>query len=236
MATRIIHPPIKVGDTFGRWTVLSTAPLSIHNKRCWYCRCQCGVIRNVTDNLLKVGKSQSCGCLHRELVGQRSTTHGMSRKNAKAPEYAAWLAMKARTTYPRDPSFHLYAKRGITVCVGWAHSFENFFADTGSRPGAGYSIDRKNNNGHYSCGHCEECIMNNWPANCRWATAKEQANNRRTNRYITFQGKTLPLKQWAQEIGIQPMSLHARLKKHSLEDALSIPRDPTRPKNYKSRI
>ena len=90
-------------------------------------------------------------------------------------EHDTWRAMKARCTQKRYKS---YKAKGIIVCSGWRKSFLSFYQDLGSRPNELLSLDRIDNDGNYSCGHCEECIENNWPMNCRWATKRTQSQNR----------------------------------------------------------
>ena len=104
-----------------------------------------------------------------------------------------------------DEKFADYGARGIQVCNRW-RDFVNFYADIGERP-RGLTIERIDNNGHYE------------PGNCRWATPKEQANNTRRNRWITFNGETLTLTGWSQRLGIAIGTLHARLSRYGIEDA-----------------
>jgi hypothetical protein len=92
------------------------------------------------------------------------------RKEKPRPEYTAWALMKSRCNNPRHPRYADYGGRGIGVCERWQMDFSAFLADVGPRPGLGYSLDRIDNGRGYE------------PGNCRWATAKEQASNRRPPR------------------------------------------------------
>lgn len=113
--------------------------------------------------------------------GGGNLIHGMS----KTPTYATYRAMIERCTQPHRHDYQYYGARGIKICARWlepgASGVLNFHADMGDRP-EGMTIDRIDNDGHYSCGHCAECVANGWPANCRWATAKEQGANQRPHR------------------------------------------------------
>jgi hypothetical protein len=114
-----------------------------------------------------------------------------------SPTYNAWQNMIARCYNPNHPWFQDYGARGITVCERW-HKFENFLADMGERPKS-LTLERKRNSEGYS------------PDNCIWATAQEQARNRRNTRYLTIGEVTKPLWQWAEEYGISISTIHVRL-------------------------
>jgi hypothetical protein len=124
-----------------------------------------------------------------------------------------WRAMVARCHDPNNSSHRSYGARGITVCAQWRASFEAFRGDMGPRPSSKHSIDRKDNDGPYS------------PENCRWATRKEQALNRRTNTLIEFDGKALTLGEWALVVGVPRLTLLTRITclKWSVAEALTTP-------------
>lgn len=109
---------------------------------------------------------------------------------------ASWLAMKYRCTSPKYINWKDYGGRGITFCERWK-SFDNFMADMGARP-AGFSLERVNCDGNYE------------PSNCKWIPRENQPKNRRTNRTITYNGKTQCICEWAREIGINHFTLQAR--------------------------
>jgi hypothetical protein len=117
--------------------------------------------------------------------------------------------MMQRCYNSKNSGYKNYGGRGIKVCDRW-HTFENFFEDMGKRP-KGLTLDRKDNNGDY-------CLEN-----CRWATAKEQMNNNRNNNWLTHEGETRNITQWAGIIGISRNTLGKRLNfyKWSIEKTLS---------------
>jgi len=129
----------------------------------------------------RYGYETSCGCYQSEVSSQCHTTHGCTIGHIRTPEFKSWTSAWGRCENPNNKRYYLYGGRGIGMCSGWRNDFGLFFKDMGPRP-PGTSIDRIFVNGHYSCGHCEQCIRNNLPMNCRWATAYEQAQNRRNSK------------------------------------------------------
>jgi hypothetical protein len=159
------------GQTFGRLTVLEEAGRDKKGQVRWLCVCDDGNKLVVTSSDLRNGHTQSCGCLRRELAAERMHKHGHTFRRAgsscSTPEYKAWQNARERCNNPNVDNYVNYGGRGIKFLFT---SFEEFFAEVGPRPSPAHSIDRINNDGHYA------------PGNVRWATAKEQANNKRRRR------------------------------------------------------
>lgn len=202
-----------IGETFGRWTVIGTG-----GPRRWVCRCECGAQATVFTSNLKRGLSRSCGCAPRRPAPVK---HGHTANGETSREYRVWSAMIARCHNPHAPNFSLYGGRGITVCDRWRVSFEAFLADVGPRP-AGASIDRIDNDRGYE------------PGNCRWATAREQASNRRNNHRVTLGGETRTITEWARMVGISDTAFLARLRRG--ETAPAILRPSTRAHSSQASI
>jgi hypothetical protein len=153
-------------------------------------------------------------CFHRS----RITIRQLNRR-----EYLTWNAMRDRCRNPKDCRYAWYGGKGTKVCARWDTSFEAFLIDMGPRP-LGRTIDRINNDGHYSCGKCGECLANGWPLNCRWATLEEQANNRSNLSLVTFNGVTKTITEWAKSLGLTRTAVADRLERGwSIEEAVTLP-------------
>jgi hypothetical protein len=196
------------GQRFGRLVVKGdVGKRGNYGEILWECLCDCGILTFVRGYHLKKGRISSCGCYHDECTLKRNTTHGKRHSLI----YGVWLTMKSRCFNSKMTGYHNYGGRGITVCDRWANSFENFYADMGDPPEKNMSIDRIDNDGNYE------------PGNCRWATLEEQGRNKRTTRFLTFEGKTQTIKEWAAEKRIVLGTINSRLARgHSVEEALSV--------------
>ena len=194
------------GKQFSKLTVLHRVKNKTRHAK-WLCVCQCGNKIEAFATNLKTGNTQSCGCLNKQLIAKRSTTHNSSHTT----EYKAWDSMKHRCYNKNYHLYHRYGARGIKVCDSWVNSFENFLNDMGLKPTPSHSLDRINNDLEYS------------KSNCRWASISDQANNRSNNIHLTFNNKTLTCSQWAKTTGIKSATIRARIQRYgwSIEDALT---------------
>ena len=194
---------VKVGDVFGNWTVLEILPKTRNYHRMFKCQCKCGTIKEIDGfNVIK-GKTISCGCLRKEMSKQRMTIHGKTN----TPLYHIWCGIRERCYNPNCHAYKDYGGRGITMCQEWYNDFMTFYTWAISN---GYdqtlSIDRIDVNGNYE------------PCNCRWADRKTQANNKRNNILITYNGKTQNLKQWCEEFNLDYDMIRARYQNPNWEN------------------
>ena len=185
----------ETGNIYGKWKVLRYVGSSM-----WLCRCECGAESTIKGSHLRQGKSQQCrSCA--------TKTHGWSTVDG----YRSWEGMISRCRNAADHSYNSYGGRGITVCTRW-ESFEKFLEDMGPRPSVDHSIERINVDGNYE------------KSNCCWATPKEQGRNRRNNRVLTYNGRTLCVTEWAEELGIEWVTLFGRLYRGwSVKKSLTAP-------------
>lgn len=199
------------GQRYGRLLVLRLARERKNGGSVWWCRCDCGVEKEIRSGSLRKkngDKTVSCGCFQKEASSACHTTHGLSQTS---DVYWTWVQMRYRCSSPSSDSYPSYGGRGIRVDPRW-ENFEIFMADMGPKPGPDYTLERVNNNGNYG------------PDNVIWATPKTQSRNKRTNRLLTYEGRTMCLADWAAEKNMSPITLWGRLAANkSIAEALEKP-------------
>lgn len=197
-----------IGKKFGRLTVLSECEKRTNNGKIRYkCNCECGNITDVIGENLRRGITKSCGCLLKEIVAKRSTTHGHTRTRM----YTIWCNLKARCYNINEPRYKDYGQRGIGVCDEWLNDFMSFYNWAINN---GYNdnltIDRIDVNGNYT------------PNNCRWITLEQQQENKRNSVKFTYNGETHCLRKWCSILNINYKTVHKRIHVHKWDVEKSL--------------
>ena len=199
------------GNRYGNLTVIKRAP-NRGKQTMWLCSCDCGNTVVVAGGHLKSGHTKSCGCLQGDLCGDKNPNYKHGGTSTKL--YYTFNNMLRRCYEETNDHFQYYGGRGIGVCDEWRNNFKAFMEWALSN---GYTdhltIDRIDVNRDYS------------PDNCRWCTYAEQALNRTDNRYLTYDGKTMTMKEWSDAFNIPYRALNSRINKYnwSVEKALTTP-------------
>lgn len=200
-----------IGKTFGLLKVLSRendyiTPSGGKHKK-YLCECSCGNIVSVMKEHLTSGRQRSCGCLKKNCCGH--PTH----REIHTRLYRTWGNMVNRCTNSNNPAWERYGGRGISVCNEWTDyiTFSEWAKQNGYQDNL--TIDRIDNNGNYC------------PENCRWVSTFVQANNTSKNHFITYNGDTKTIGEWARYLGIPYKTLHYRIVslKWDIERAFTQP-------------
>jgi hypothetical protein len=198
----VTNPCDNVGKKIGKLTILSVYKEDKLNscRKFYRCICDCGNYREMRTDQLDT-MNQSCGCAR--VVGPAIS---------RTKEYITWQAIKYRCNISTGRASKVYHNKGIQVCPEWLDSFPKFLEDMGLAPSPDHSIDRINNDEGYS------------KANCRWATAKQQCRNRRTNVFVEYQGENLCIAEWAERFNLPYSVISFRIKeKWDIHLALTTP-------------
>lgn len=182
-----------LGQSFGRLVVVGRAPNDGRFTR-WNCKCACGADVIVRTASLRTSNTASCGCLRADELSSRRFKHGAKG----SAEYTTWILMRDRCNNKNNGSFAYYGGIGVKVCPRW-DDFKLFLADMGEKPSATHSIDRIKHDIGYE------------PSNCRWATKKEQARNRRITKKVIVGGIERPIAEWAELSGLSCATVSKRL-------------------------
>ena len=185
----LVETPISIGDRFDRLVVIQRLASEFGHKRAGVL-CDCGELRIVREDGLRNGHHKSCGCFRKEIVVKRTRTNGATATRL----YRNWLGLFERCKGK-------YKHKGIEVCEEWNNFavFKTFVEQIlGGKPTNSHSLDRIDNNKGYE------------PGNVRWASKKEQSNNKDNTPKITIDGQTKSISGWAEVSGLSYGLLRAR--------------------------
>lgn len=207
---RIVY---KEGEIIGSCKLIKMLPSKIfgtQGRRVGMGLFQCSVCGKPFECMISSVKvsTKSCGCFAKEIASKRHTKHGLTHTK----EYRTWLGIKTRCYNKKDESYKHWGGRGIRMYSRWLNSFETFLKYVGVAPNKNLSLDRINNDGNYE------------PGNVRWATSKQQSNNKRDSRIIEYKGKRQTIMEWSTETNINYSVIQGRLNRGwSAEDIFNKP-------------
>lgn len=195
---------VSAGDKFGKLTAIELKSGDKYDNKIWLCECECGNLTEAKEKYLLNGHKKSCGCLYG--IGKRK--HGCTKTRL----FKIWCSMHERCERKSHMHYEDYGGRGISVCDKWNEfvAFKAWAESNGYKDNL--TIDRKDVDGNYC------------PENCRWVTMKIQQNNKRSNRYIEFDGETHTISEWSEITGIGKTTIKERLNMGwPIKDVLTKP-------------
>jgi len=185
------------GKRFASITAVRIAGKSASGDMNWLFLCDCGNEFITNGYFARSGQVITCPTCSKARGALATTKHGLS----DTVEFGTWVDIQTRCYNKNAKCYENYGGRGIKVCQKWLDSFANFLEDMGPRPSKSHSIDRyPDNDGDYE------------PSNCRWATRKEQANNKRSNHRLTINGETKSILEWSEASGLSYNAIWYRLR------------------------
>lgn len=200
---------VKLGEQHGRLTVVELGLYVSGSRRAVRCRCSCGNETVVNVSRLVRGVIRSCGCLQKESVVKRNTTHNLAHTRL----YSIWQGIIKRCYNSSYKWFYNYGGRGIVMCDEWRNDFITFHTWAMSH---GYAddltIERIDVNGNYC------------PENCTWIPREQQPLNQRERINERFEGQRINIAPLARQHGLEPDLVRGRLYNGwPLQDALQTP-------------
>lgn len=194
-----------IGQVFNRLEVVEYHGRNKFRESVWTCKCTCGNTVVASTNSLRSGNTKSCGCFQKEKASENgaksATTHGLSRSNKKKTRlFRIWSGIKSRCFNTNVREYKSYGGCGITICNEWLQfeifhkwAFENGYSDI-------LTIERKDVNDDYC------------PSNCYWIPLSDQSKNRTTSKFLTVDGETKIMADFAKQYGISSATIYGRLK------------------------
>jgi hypothetical protein len=183
------------GQAINRISVLGSLGVGGNDTE-WWCECHCGKFFRARGRRLREARIRSCGCVPWREPSNKTHGEGRFSKNHSV-EYDLWCGIKNRTSNLKVNGARNYAGRGIGMYQPWRESFPMFLEYLGRRPSREYSIGRIDNDKGYE------------PGNVEWQTLEQQANNKRSNRFVEVDGERHTIAQWSRILGVKAATLYA---------------------------
>lgn len=193
------------GDVYGRLVIGRFVGCTPRGKSLWEATCECGSVVIVGAADVRLGQTRSCGCMKSDMLAARNRLRGKPTKGGFQREYNSWISAKRRCLDMTDKDFPRYGGAGVIFASVWADSFAAFCDHMGKRP-QGTTLDRIDNAKGYE------------PGNCRWATPKEQALNRRSSRWFDLNGERVSTQEVAAHFGVTPCAIFKRIREKGTLD------------------